>query len=173
MSAPSPELSAAPPPGPGAVAGPTASSGGSWVTRMPKPVLNEARDDAVNVHQLRAGHWGRSSSYLHRIGRNPTRACQQCDDLGCPAGALSGVPRGPGHAGARTAGAPLASRARGSASQATSGRTLSSCGTAGPWRPWAAATSGTKSRGLRSAEADPRSRTTTTTRPNIIFSDVG
>ena len=53
--------------------------------RMPKPVLNEARDDAVNVHQLRAGHWGRSSSYLHRIGRNPTRACQQCDDLGCPA----------------------------------------------------------------------------------------
>ena len=39
--------------------------------RAPKPVVLESRDDAVNVHQLRAGHWSRSSSYLHRIGRRP------------------------------------------------------------------------------------------------------
>ena len=53
--------------------------------RGPTPVLNETREDAVNVHQLRAGHWGLSTSYLHRIGRHPTRACQQCDNLQCPA----------------------------------------------------------------------------------------
>ena len=40
--------------------------------RMPRPVL-ETRNDAVNVHQLRAGHWGRAASYLHRIGRNQSR----------------------------------------------------------------------------------------------------
>jgi len=53
--------------------------------RLPKPVLSDARDDAVNVHQLRAGHWSRSQSYMHRIGRQPTRDCQQCGDLKCPA----------------------------------------------------------------------------------------
>ena len=59
--------------------------------RLPTPVLNQTREDAVNVHQLRAGHWGLSTSYLHRIGRHPTTACQQCDDLRCPA-ALSSLP---------------------------------------------------------------------------------
>ncbi|KAF0298220.1 RNA-directed DNA polymerase from mobile element jockey [Amphibalanus amphitrite] len=53
--------------------------------RFPTPVLNETREDAVNVHQLRAGHWGLSTSYLHRIGRHPTPTCQQCEDLKCPA----------------------------------------------------------------------------------------
>ena len=53
--------------------------------RFPKPVLNIDREDAINVHQLRAGHWGLTRSYLHRIGRHPTRDCQQCGDLTCPA----------------------------------------------------------------------------------------
>ncbi|KAF0307222.1 Retrovirus-related Pol polyprotein from type-1 retrotransposable element R1 4 [Amphibalanus amphitrite] len=53
--------------------------------RMPMPVLLESRDEAVNVHQLRAGHWSRSQSYLHRIGRRPERDCPQCSDLACPA----------------------------------------------------------------------------------------
>ena len=126
--------------------------------RMPKPVLSEARDDAVNVHQLRAGHWGRSSSYLHRIGRNPTRACQQCDDLGCPAARCLVCREGPDTPEQYCWSAP-AWPARGSASSATSGRTLSSCGTAGPLRPWAAATFGTKSRGLRSATSGRRKPT--------------
>lgn len=52
---------------------------------MPKPVLSESRNDAVDVHQLRAGHWSRSQSYLHRIGRRPSPDCQQCSDLRCPA----------------------------------------------------------------------------------------
>lgn len=52
--------------------------------RMPAPVLTDIRDDAVNVHQLRAGHWSRSRQYLHRIGRLPSPACQQCPDRGCP-----------------------------------------------------------------------------------------
>ena len=47
----------------------------------PKPVLANEREDAVNVHKLRAGHWGLARSYLHRIGRHPTRNCQQCGDL--------------------------------------------------------------------------------------------
>ena len=38
------------------------------------------------MHQLRAGHWGRSEQYLHRIGRRPTNQCAQCSDVGCPAG---------------------------------------------------------------------------------------
>ena len=52
---------------------------------MPAPVLTDVRDDAVNVHQLRAGHWSRSRQYLHRIGRLPSPACQQCPNLECPA----------------------------------------------------------------------------------------
>ena len=40
---------------------------------LPKPVPGDDRDAAINVHQLRAGHWGRAESYLHRIGRRPTR----------------------------------------------------------------------------------------------------
>ena len=53
--------------------------------RFPKPVLLQQRDDAVNVHQMRAGHWGLSACYLHRIGRLPTPACRQCDKHDCKA----------------------------------------------------------------------------------------
>ena len=42
--------------------------------------------EAVDVHQLWAGRWGRSEQYLHRIGRRPTAQCAQCSDVGCPAG---------------------------------------------------------------------------------------
>ena len=39
----------------------------------------------MDVHQLRAGHWGRPEQYLHRIGRRPTEDCQQCGSIACPA----------------------------------------------------------------------------------------
>ena len=51
---------------------------------VPRPVL-VPRNDAFNVHQLGAGHWGRATSYLHRTGRNPSCACQKCSELKCPA----------------------------------------------------------------------------------------
>ena len=54
-------------------------------SHMPPPIAGEDREAAVDVHQLRAGHWGRSLQYLHRIGRNPSPACQQCTDKRCPA----------------------------------------------------------------------------------------
>ena len=54
--------------------------------RMPPPVTAGDRSSAVDVHQLRAGHWSGSCQYLHRIGRNPTNDCRQCSDSGCPAG---------------------------------------------------------------------------------------
>ena len=38
----------------------------------------------MNVHQLRAGHWGRAESYLHRIGRRPTTADPGCSRSDCP-----------------------------------------------------------------------------------------
>ena len=45
----------------------------------------EDRDSAVMVHQLRAGHWERSSQYIHRIDRLPSLGCPQCPDMRCPA----------------------------------------------------------------------------------------
>ncbi|KAF0306566.1 putative RNA-directed DNA polymerase from transposon BS [Amphibalanus amphitrite] len=42
--------------------------------------------DAVETHQLRAGHWSGSAQYLHRIGRHPSPECAQCSDRGCRAG---------------------------------------------------------------------------------------
>ena len=53
--------------------------------RMPPPVTGLDRQSAIDVHQLRAGHWSQSRSYLHRIGRHPTRDCEGCNDDGCPA----------------------------------------------------------------------------------------
>ena len=53
--------------------------------RFPKPVLTNEREDVVNVYQLRAGYWDLARSYLHRINRHPSRNCQQCGDLKCPA----------------------------------------------------------------------------------------
>ncbi|KAF0307940.1 RNA-directed DNA polymerase from mobile element jockey [Amphibalanus amphitrite] len=52
---------------------------------LPLPIPGEDREAAISVHQLRAGHWGRSLQYLHRIGRHPSVACLQCPDKRCPA----------------------------------------------------------------------------------------
>ena len=54
-------------------------------SRLPLPITGEDRDAAVSVHQLRAGHWGRSLQYRHRIGRLPVAACPQCAEKRCPA----------------------------------------------------------------------------------------
>ena len=74
--------------------------------RLLTSFLSNGREDAVNVHQLRVGHWGLTRSYLHRIGRHPTRDCQQCADMAGQA-ALCQVCRGGGHTGARHAEVPL------------------------------------------------------------------
>ena len=52
---------------------------------LPLPIPGEDREAAISVHQLRAGHWGRSLQYLHRIGCHPSVACLQCPDKRCPA----------------------------------------------------------------------------------------
>ena len=51
--------------------------------KLPGPVRHLDRAEAVDVHQLRAGHWSGSAQYLHRIGRNPSRHCPQCEDVDC------------------------------------------------------------------------------------------
>ena len=43
---------------------------------LPRPLVGVTRDSAVDVHQVRAGHWAYSQQYLHRIGRRPAPACQ-------------------------------------------------------------------------------------------------
>ena len=50
---------------------------------LPQPVVRLERTRAVDVHQLRAGHWSASSQYMHRIGRNPARHCPQCSEMSC------------------------------------------------------------------------------------------
>ncbi|KAF0293920.1 hypothetical protein FJT64_008318 [Amphibalanus amphitrite] len=53
---------------------------------LPAPLPSTTpREVAVDVHQLRAGHWSGSAQYLHRIGRNPGRDCAQCNSLTCRA----------------------------------------------------------------------------------------
>ena len=52
---------------------------------MPRSVLGEDREAAVDVYQLRAGHWSRSRQHLHRIGRFPSPACAGCLNKKCPA----------------------------------------------------------------------------------------
>ena len=47
--------------------------------RLPPPVRCSNRWDAVEIHQLRAGHWSGSAQYLHRIGRLPSPQCAQCN----------------------------------------------------------------------------------------------
>ena len=54
--------------------------------RLPPPVRRESRLEAVDIHQLRAGHWSGSAQYLHRIGRHPSPSCARCSSLICPAG---------------------------------------------------------------------------------------
>jgi len=51
--------------------------------RLPPPVTLVDRSMAVDVHQLRAGHWSGSTRYLHWIGRKPCRECPKCDDYEC------------------------------------------------------------------------------------------
>ena len=53
--------------------------------RLPAPMIGDDRDAAVTVHQMRAGHWGRSRQYLHRIGRLGAAMCAKCEDKKCPA----------------------------------------------------------------------------------------
>ncbi|XP_043205423.1 uncharacterized protein LOC122372368 [Amphibalanus amphitrite] len=57
-----------------------------WGERLPPPAADLDRHAAVEVHQLRAGHWSGSAQYMHRIGRNPTVECPGCNDHGCRAG---------------------------------------------------------------------------------------
>ena len=54
--------------------------------QMPPPVIAGDRSSAVDVHQLRAGHWSGSQQYMHRIGRNPTEECHQCSNTLCTPG---------------------------------------------------------------------------------------
>ena len=64
---------------------------GSWYRSifpdrtLPAPVRLDSREAAVDIHQLRAGHWSVSTQYLHRIGRRPTPDCPGCMDTACPA----------------------------------------------------------------------------------------
>lgn len=54
---------------------------------LPDPLPRDTpRGTAVDVHQLRAGHWSGSAQYMHRIGRNPSPECDQCSDKACRAG---------------------------------------------------------------------------------------
>ena len=53
----------------------------------PAPITGgTSRETAVEVHQLRAGHWSGSAQYLHRIGKNPSPDCEQCSNKKCAAG---------------------------------------------------------------------------------------
>ena len=99
--------------------------------RFPKPVLTSEQEDVVNVHQLWAGHWGLVRSYLHRIGRHPTRSCQQCGDLKCPA-ALCEVCREEADTPAHVLLRCPAWRAHDCAFSGPYTRTRRSCGLAGP-----------------------------------------
>ena len=51
----------------------------------PQPVAGLGRAAAVDVHQLRAGHWSGSTQYMHRIGKAPSPDCMQCSSKECPA----------------------------------------------------------------------------------------
>ena len=54
---------------------------------LPAPLPRSTpRAVAVDIHQLRAGHWSGSNQYMHRIGRLPTPECQQCDSKSCRSG---------------------------------------------------------------------------------------
>ena len=54
---------------------------------LPAPLPRDTpRGTAVDVHQLRAGHWFGSAQYSHRIGRNPGPDCPQCNEKSCRAG---------------------------------------------------------------------------------------
>ncbi|XP_043236838.1 uncharacterized protein LOC122389163 [Amphibalanus amphitrite] len=52
-------------------------------TTRPPTVSGLDRLTAIDVHQLRAGHWSGSQQYLHRIGKSPTRQCDACNERAC------------------------------------------------------------------------------------------
>ena len=52
---------------------------------LPPPVRRFDRTTAIDIHQVRAGHWSGSAAYLHRIGRSPAPGCEQCEDPRCRA----------------------------------------------------------------------------------------
>ena len=54
-------------------------------TSVPPPVSIQDRGRAVDVHQLRAGHWSASFQYRLRIGVLPTPTCGGCASLECGA----------------------------------------------------------------------------------------
>ena len=60
---------------------------------MPKTVLNVARDEAVNVHQIRAGLWSRAHSYMHRIAPLSYARLPAVYGNRMPGGSLLNVPR--------------------------------------------------------------------------------
>ena len=54
---------------------------------LPAPLPRDTpRGTAVDVHQLRAGHWSGSAQYMHRIRRNPGPDCSQCSEKTCRVG---------------------------------------------------------------------------------------
>ena len=53
--------------------------------RLPPPVAGGSRSTAVDIHQLRAGHWTGSNQWRHRVGQCPSRDCVQCRDRRCNA----------------------------------------------------------------------------------------
>ena len=68
---------------------------------LPPRVTGLERSSAVDVHQLRAGHWSGVRSYLHRIGRSPSPipgGCQGCNRDDCRV-LVPLVPGGVGQAG--------------------------------------------------------------------------
>jgi hypothetical protein len=54
-------------------------------TTRPPAVSGLDRLTAIDVHQLRAGHWSGSQQYLHRVGKSPTPQCAACNDQECSA----------------------------------------------------------------------------------------
>ena len=50
---------------------------------LPTTINHLNRQTAVEVHQMRTGHWSGSLQYLHRIGHNPSADCRQCSDPDC------------------------------------------------------------------------------------------
>ena len=53
--------------------------------KLPRPVTVTDRSVAVDIHQIRAGHWSASLQYQHRIGLRPIPQCHDCNSHQCPA----------------------------------------------------------------------------------------
>ena len=55
--------------------------------KMTKPVTVTVTvlSVAVDMHQIRAGHWSGSLQYQHRIGLRPSSQCRGCESHRCPA----------------------------------------------------------------------------------------